>query len=555
MVSSSASAALPLTVKSHPYVANKVHLSEIKGNSDQFEIFCTVMKSTALLLSLFLLPAAFGEQLTYYIGVDGEKVLVPFPHADTTYLGLPNPNFGRLTLLYAHWLGPPDFPAFPVQSSHYHPRSAYGYYGPPASADVVSDAGPENELPEAFTGCPGLLLAPGTGSYAGRLTSFKYADTSPKSEGHYSDLTIGSTDSLSTGFSPTSREYWMYRAESSYFTTSLAGSNLVLKLFGITPGLHVDIGSQSDVFASTDTFVVGDGAKLRFTPIFWTSASAAPGDYVASFILSDRNSASTGFKDSGVFHFRFRVPVPAGPMTSLTIVSSADFGGCTVAPSQLVSIFGSGLTSAITPAATAVPQDNLNGVTVTVSDANGAVFPASLYAVSPGQVNAVLPAAIAEGPANVTVRSPAGTFGGTIRVTPSAPSLFSADGTGSGLAAGQILRVKADGTRSVEPIAQFDSAQAKYVPVAVDVSNPAEQVYLTLYGTGFRNIASPGDVVVNVFTATTPPLYIGAVGQYPGLDQMNILLPPSLAGLGQVYVVIAIGDLDNEANLVWLQIK
>ena len=143
-------------------------------------------------------------------------------------------------------------------------------------------------------------------------------------------------------------------------------------------------------------------------------------------------------------------------------------------------------------------------------------------------LNVALPE-IAEGPARVTVQSPAGTFGGT--------------------------RIKADGMRSVEPIAQLDAGQGKYLPVAIDVRNPAEQVYLTIYGTCFRNLASLNDMTVNVSSATTPPVYAGPAGQYPGLDQMNLLLPASLAGKGQVYVVIAIGDLDNEANLVWLQIK
>ena len=109
--------------------------------------------------------------------------------------------------------------------------------------------------------------------------------------------------------------------------------------------------------------------------------------------------------------------------------------------------------------------------------------------------------------------------------------------------------------RSVEPIAQLDAGQGKYLPVAIDVSNPAEHVYLTIYGTCFRNLASLNDMTVNVSSATTPPVYAGPAGQYPGRDQMNLLLPASLAGKGQVYVVIAIGDLDNEANLVWLQIK
>jgi len=513
------------------------------------------MKTQTSLLPLALVllaPSLSGEQLTYYVGVDSEKVLVQFPHEEPTYVGLPNPNFGRLTLLYAHWLGPPDFPAFPVQSSHYHPRSAYTYYGPVETAVVTSDAGPENELPEAFTGCPGMLLAPGSGAYAGRLTSFRYPDTSPKSEGHYSDLTIGSTNSLSTGFSPTSREYWMFRAESSYFTTSLAGSNLELKLFGITPGLHVDIAGQADVFASSDTFAIGDGTKLKFTPVFWTSASAAPGEYVASLILSDRNRATTGFKDSGVFHFRFRVPPAAGAMNSLSVVSAAYLGGCTVAPSQIVSILGKGLSTTMAQAPASGPVENLNGVSVTVSDAAGTSLPARLYYASPGQLNAVLPE-IAPGTASVTVQTPTGSFGGSLRVTPNAPALFSADGTGSGLAAGEILRIKADGSRVVEPV--YNAADGKYTPVAIDVSNPLEEVFLTLYGTGLRNLKSTDGLTVNVGSAAVTPTYIGAAGQYPGLDQMNLLLPSSLAGKGQVYIVIAIGDLDNEANLVWVQIK
>ena len=143
-------------------------------------------------------------------------------------------------------------------------------------------------------------------------------------------------------------------------------------------------------------------------------------------------------------------------------------------------------------------------------------------------LNVALPE-IAEGPASVTVQSPAGTFGGT--------------------------RIKADGTRSVEPIAQLDAGQRKILagrhrreqPRRAGIPDPLRDLLSE------SRFSERHDCQCQL--GDDAPVYAGPAGQYPGLDQMNLLLPASLAGKGQVYVVIAIGDLDNEANLVWLQIK
>ncbi len=64
-----------------------------------------------------------------------------------------------------------------------------------------------------------------------------------------------------------------------------------------------------------------------------------------------------------------------------------------------------------------------------------------------------------------------------------------------------------------------------------------------LYGTGIR-----GAGMVQAFVAGQPALvqYAGAQGQYQGLDQVNVALPTSLAGMGEVSVyLVADGKVSN----------
>jgi uncharacterized protein (TIGR03437 family) len=48
-------------------------------------------------------------------------------------------------------------------------------------------------------------------------------------------------------------------------------------------------------------------------------------------------------------------------------------------------------------------------------------------------------------------------------------------------------------------------------------------------------------------------LYIGAQPTYPGLDQVNVIVPRSLAGAGEVPVVLTVDG--QTANAVTLNVK
>jgi uncharacterized protein (TIGR03437 family) len=69
---------------------------------------------------------------------------------------------------------------------------------------------------------------------------------------------------------------------------------------------------------------------------------------------------------------------------------------------------------------------------------------------------------------------------------------------------------------------------------------PGDTVYLVLYGTGIRYRSSLSAVSVTVGGSSTVVEYAGLQGTYVGQDQINAVLPQSLAGAGQVNVVVTV---------------
>ena len=77
-----------------------------------------------------------------------------------------------------------------------------------------------------------------------------------------------------------------------------------------------------------------------------------------------------------------------------------------------------------------------------------------------------------------------------------------------------------------------------------------DTLYVELYGTGIRGAAS-----VQCFVAgqSVPVLYAGLVAADPGLDQIDISIPKSLAGSGDVRVYLVAGGVAS--NVVGLNIQ
>jgi uncharacterized protein (TIGR03437 family) len=173
---------------------------------------------------------------------------------------------------------------------------------------------------------------------------------------------------------------------------------------------------------------------------------------------------------------------------NLANLSAASFNGAALAPESLVTAYGTGLATQTTVAGLPPLPTTLGGTRVQVRDSQGAELVAQLFFVSPNQVNYLMPAGLAPGQATVTVMSETGQVStGSSEIAPVAPGIFTADASGKGWASGFVLRVRGGGQQALEPLARFDAAQNAFIPAPIDLSVPDEQVYLVLFGTGFRH--------------------------------------------------------------------
>jgi uncharacterized protein (TIGR03437 family) len=177
-----------------------------------------------------------------------------------------------------------------------------------------------------------------------------------------------------------------------------------------------------------------------------------------------------------------------------------------------------------------------------------------LFFVSPTQVNYQIPPGTATGIATVTIISGNDIVAaGTVQITTVAPGLFTADATGRGLAAAQVLRIKADNSQQYEPVTRFDAAQNKFVAVPIDFGPSTDQVFLVLYATGLRYRSALAAVTARIGGVDAQVSYAGTQGSFVGLDQANLRLPRSLAGRGEVDVVLTVDG--QTANTVRVNIK
>ena len=186
---------------------------------------------------------------------------------------------------------------------------------------------------------------------------------------------------------------------------------------------------------------------------------------------------------------------------------------------------------------------------MTVKDSKGVPRLAQLYFVSPTQINYLVPTGTAIGPATVSVSAPNGVTAAQVNVLATAPGMFTA---GSQFAAGSGVHVRGI-QQSAFNIVFVDPNTGFVSPVPISLGLSTDQVYLMLFGTGIRNRSSLDQVNVTIGGVYTPAIYAGAQNQYPGLDQLNIQIPHSLAGAGTVAINITVNGV--AANTVYVVIQ
>ena len=210
------------------------------------------------------------------------------------------------------------------------------------------------------------------------------------------------------------------------------------------------------------------------------------------------------------------------------------------------SIFTMGGTNDMTEstASQGVPlQTSLAGVTITVT-VGGVTTQAIPYSVSPAQITAILPSKTPVGNATVTVTSGGNSVSASTTVVQSAFGLATVSTPG---ATGPV----------VAALAQDDNEGSQLLSQA-NAANPGE--YLTLWGSGLGPVTgdetqyqTPADLTnipikVDIGGVSATVTYHGR-SIYPGLDQINVIVPAGVSGCNASVVVTAGGVPSNFATI------
>jgi uncharacterized protein (TIGR03437 family) len=333
---------------------------------------------------------------------------------------------------------------------------------------------------------------------------------------------------------------------------------------------------QPELRGDNDAFIVkldAAGSSLIYSTFFGSSFTGATGfderglgltidNFGTVFVTGQvlKNDLLTVFpvqsNYGGGLSDAFIAKISAPEIISLAAVSAASFMGAVHATESIVATFGANLAAGTEIANTVPLPTTLLGSKVMIKDSAGIERDAPLFFVSPGQVNFQIPPGVTAGKCMITIINPQGspstTTSATIWVGPVAPALFSANNNGQGVPAALLLRVKADGAQVYEPIAQADEF-GRFMPTPIDLGPEGEQAYLILFGSGWRGRSELANVHVRIGGIDAPVFYAGSQADFVGEDQINLLLPRSLAGKGETPLTLTVDGLI--ANIVTINVR
>ncbi len=226
-------------------------------------------------------------------------------------------------------------------------------------------------------------------------------------------------------------------------------------------------------------------------------------------------------------------------------------GSGIVAPSALASAFGvfnitAGQSSYSATSGQPLPTV-LGGVRLRVG-----TIDAQLLFVSATQINFLVPSTAPTGGIRdvIVTNADTTTRTGKLQVEAFAPGLFSAQASGKGVAAANWTT-----TGQLPYPSVYNIVNGQPVHADLDAGTKQKPTYLVLYATGLRGAPNtvandPAPGLTNVAESVTVTIqgvparvdYAGPQPDFFGLDQINVVIPPELAGLGILKVRIQVNS-------------
>jgi uncharacterized protein (TIGR03437 family) len=237
------------------------------------------------------------------------------------------------------------------------------------------------------------------------------------------------------------------------------------------------------------------------------------------------------------------------PPKSLQVVNAAS-GAAVIAPNSIASAFGLQIGASTQSALTLPLPISLSGVSLQITDSAKLSGMQSLFYVAPNQINFVV-ADVATGTATVKIiNGDATPPTATVQVATVAPGLFTVKGDGTGVPAAIAIR-RSIATQTDTEVPVFQCSANVCQSTGIDTGADA-QVFLELFGTGIRGRSSLANVTATINGVSATVLFAGAQGQFPGLDQVNVVMPTN-AGHGEKDLVLTVDG--HVANTVRVNLK
>jgi uncharacterized protein (TIGR03437 family) len=277
---------------------------------------------------------------------------------------------------------------------------------------------------------------------------------------------------------------------------------------------------------------------------------AAPTSGSGSGFLNYRVAPNTMAARSGVVRIGARViavtqQAAALPVPQISAVTNAASGAQgAVSPGEIISIYGAGMG----PSPGVPLQLNADGKSIAKSLGGVQVLfdgvPAALTFAGPGQVNAVVPYAVAGKPSTqMQVQYQAASNVVTLDVQDATPGIFTQDNSGLGLGAilNQNYSLNAPANRAAigDTIQIYCTGGGVTAPASVDGS---------LSAAPFPVLNLPVTVTIGGVNARVA--YKGAAPSLiAGLTQINAEVPPGVAPGAAVLVVVQVGEFKSQPGV------
>jgi uncharacterized protein (TIGR03437 family) len=231
-------------------------------------------------------------------------------------------------------------------------------------------------------------------------------------------------------------------------------------------------------------------------------------------------------------------PVSRQSAGAPTLANAASYDTTALARGSIVAAFGAELSSAqlVSGEFDNYPFE-LGGVSVTVGDSLSGIA-GRVIAVSPGQVNFILPTGIAADDDVAFIINNNGVISsGTVNIRDAAPGVYVVQGVGRGDAEAKCAAVSADGK------------ETEYTPMPCLIGYDSALNSLSMFGTGwrfgsdirvrFRFALGNGEEDEVELTPSYAGVYIDADGrEHQGLDQIVVSLDENLAGRVDVETMV-----------------